>query len=257
MPRTQASRAIAEGAAARIWARYCIASPSEFDLDDVAARGAYVVEGTLDSADARLVRRGAQGVIRVSSRIAEPGRRRFAVAHELGHFEMHAAVSPLLACTSVQMRGDYRASVPEVEANWFAAELLMPAKLFARQHRHAFPSFEEVSRLAAYFGTSRTAAAVRLVELSDDECAFVASEGGRVRWWRGSERFRERYWIDCGVALSGESAAGAVFAGESPPGGPVQVPAAAWGGAEADEPWWEDVAGAGDYGQIHSLLRPS
>lgn len=257
MAGSQANKVRSELAAVRLWERYCLTGPDELDLEAVAAaRGVFVVEKALDSADAWLVRQGRHGLIRVSTRIEEPGRKRYAVAHELGHFELHAAVTQLAACTSQDMRADYKGSAPELEANWFAAELLMPGKLFVPALGDEFPSFTAVRRLADHFGTTLTATAVRLVDVSDEECAFVVSEEGRVRWWRGSERFRDRYWITCGAGLPEESAAGAVFAGEEPAAGPVRVDAAAWGGQEGDDEWWEDVVVAERYGQVLSLLRP-
>lgn len=258
MAASRASRSLAEAAAAHLWQLYCLESPQELDLVALAAaRNVFIVEKPLDSADAWLLRRKDYGLIRVSTRIAEAGRKRYAVAHELGHFELHATLSQIAACTSRDMRADYKGSVPEVEANWFAAELLMPSRLFASELGDAVPEFAAVRRLAAYFGTTLTAAAVRLVELSDEECAFVVSESGRVRWWRGSDRFLDRHWIECGRVLPVETAAGAAFAGESAPTEPVRVDGAAWTGRAEDGDWWEDLVPSNRYGQILSLLRPA
>src|SRR5262245_59118721 len=112
--------------AAKLWARYGFATPDDLVLEDLAfALGVVVLEGRLDSADARLIRRGQKGLIRVKEDIPEPGRKRFAVAHEIGHWELHQAVSQVLSCTSEDMVAQYKASPPEIEANYFAAELLM------------------------------------------------------------------------------------------------------------------------------------
>jgi len=258
MVKSPANRIRAEAAATRLWQRFCLSGPKELDLTAVAAaRNVFVVEKPLDSADAWLVRQGNYGLIRVSTRIEEPGRKRYAVAHELGHFELHAMVTQLAACTSQDMQADYKASAPELEANWFAAELLMPAKLFTKELGHTVPEFDSVRRLASYFDTTMTATAVRMVELSDEECAFVVSEKGRVRWWRASERFRDRYWLECGRRLPVESAAGAVFAGERPSIVSVRVDAVAWTGKDDGEEWWEDVVVSERYGQVFSLLRPA
>ena len=42
----------------------------------------------------------------------------------------------------------HKASAPEVEANYFAAELLMPEKLFIPRLRKSRPSFELIKTLA-------------------------------------------------------------------------------------------------------------
>ena len=87
--------------------------PEELVLEDMAfARGVLVIDATLDSADARLVRSGDRGIIRVSDAIPEAGRRRFAIAHELGHWEMHSKVTQLAVCTDDDMVANYKASVP-------------------------------------------------------------------------------------------------------------------------------------------------
>ena len=59
------------------------------------------------------------------------GRKRFAIAHEIGHWILHRDISQINACTDADMIDRYKASVPEVEASSFAAELLMPQAAFA------------------------------------------------------------------------------------------------------------------------------
>lgn len=88
---------------------------------------------------ARLVRQGKRGIIRTKSGIREDGRRRFAIAHELGHWFLHEKESQVFVCTAEQMR-DYKGSPVEVEANLFASELLMPTCLFRPLADNATPS---------------------------------------------------------------------------------------------------------------------
>lgn len=52
-----------------------------------------------------------------------PGRRLFTVAHELGHYFLHRGDQSVFLC---QQAFEYTSSMPEQEANAFAAELLMP-----------------------------------------------------------------------------------------------------------------------------------
>src|SRR5437867_11498223 len=97
----QPSNVIAHAEAAGVWRLYGLRSPAELVLEDLAlAMGVLVLDGPLDSADARLIRRGKKGIIRVKDTIPETGRRRFAIAHELGHWLLHTKVSQVLACTS-------------------------------------------------------------------------------------------------------------------------------------------------------------
>lgn len=250
------SRTRAEAAAIRLWTHYGFRSPKDIELEVLSfARGALVKEGPLDTADARLVRKGKRGLIRVNQSIPEPGRKRFAIAHELGHFEIHAAQSQWSACTSKDMVASYKMSGLESEANWFAAELLMPRIHFQKEVNGAFPEFSLVKQLATYFETTITATAIRLTELSDERVAFVVSENGKVRYWRASDSFDEEYRLEPDMLLSPESAAGAICEGETPEGKSVRIEPTAWGGPEYEEDWWEDAFVLESYGQILSLIR--
>ena len=100
------NKVLAAAEAIGLWKLYGFTSPKELVLEDLAmARGILVMDGKLDSAAARLVRSGDTGIVRVSHSIREPGRRRFAIAHEIGHWELHQKQSQLLACTDEDMLG--------------------------------------------------------------------------------------------------------------------------------------------------------
>lgn len=254
----QPSNVIAHAEAAGVWRLYGFKSPEELVLEDLAlAMGVLVLDGPLDSADARLIRRGKKGIIRVKDTIPEKGRRRFAIAHELGHWLLHAKVSQVLACTSEDMIAQHKASEPEIEANYFASALLMPETLFAPRIERTSPSIDFVKSLARYFDTSLTATAVRYVELVKDYCAVVISEEGKVRWWRASENLADHFWIDPGTDLSRKTVAGSVFRGEAVPLGPEAVDTTDWlddpSGIESDV-MMEQVIHLEQYKQVISLL---
>lgn len=257
----QASKISAVGEAARLWRLYGFTSPRDLVLEDLAlALGVIVLEGRLDSADARLIRTGQYGLIRVKTDIPEAGRKRFAIAHDLGHWLLHKNVSQVLACTSEDMVAKYKASAPEIEANYFAAELLMPEKLFTPRIRRPSLSVQLLKDLAAEFQSTLTATAIRYVELSDDYCAVVISENGRVRWWRGSTLFEELCWIEPGSSVSADTVAGGLFKGEPVPNGPERVDASAWvedTSKLADDGLLEEVLPLERYRQVISLLRLS
>ena len=64
-----------------------------------------------------------------------PGRRRFTIAHEIGHHVLHRTGQQALFCRKAMVREDKPATtrpplpVTEQEANAFAAAMLMPAEL--------------------------------------------------------------------------------------------------------------------------------
>jgi len=95
-----------------------------------------------------------------------PGRRRFTIAHELGHWYLHRAGGDARFCRSEDVGGsaaELRAARRiEAEANRFAAALLMPESLVRRDApacRYSVPA------LARRFGVSVAAMQVRLEAL--------------------------------------------------------------------------------------------
>src|ERR1051325_1956225 len=96
----------------------------------------------------------------------DPGRRRFSLAHELGHYHIpsHRKAGLTLTCADEALRAqDWGTNSVEWEANDFAAELLMPFRLFAPDAEHLSISFQSVHRLASpeMYNVSVTAAAWR------------------------------------------------------------------------------------------------
>src|SRR5438067_224949 len=66
--------------------------PTEVDIADLAAaRGVLMTKGLLCAAEARLaIRPGRPALITASTAIKNKGWWRFCIAHELGHFVLHA-----------------------------------------------------------------------------------------------------------------------------------------------------------------------
>lgn len=102
-------------------------------------------------------------------------RQRFTVAHELGHFLLHAGEPVHIDRTNVAFRvnhRDARSSMgtddTEREANLFAAELLMPSRFLERDLRNRdldLLNDAVVQDLATQYGVSSQALSFRLVNL--------------------------------------------------------------------------------------------
>lgn len=122
---------------------------------------------------------GSIGIIFVNANQENPiGRRRFTVAHELGHFLLHRTrmtAGQWIGDTNatIQEAGDSEVAEMEREANRFAAELLMPAAVCReratvfRTQFGAVPNSVLIHRLAADLLVSRQAMEFRLGELED------------------------------------------------------------------------------------------
>ena len=94
-----------------------------------------------------------------------PGRRRFTICHELGHWVLHRRGQQSLFCRHGSIEeaehADTRPPLPitEEEANSFAAALLMPAELVRRHYDATSGDFEA---LCERFGASGAAMGRRL-----------------------------------------------------------------------------------------------
>ncbi len=100
-------------------------------------------------------------------------RERFAKAHELGHQKIPWHHIGAAGSVRIYRDDDYSLS-PEVkdlfdiEANFFAAEVIFQGKDFTRRARDYRPSFEAVFTLADQHGASRQATLRRYVEEQDE-----------------------------------------------------------------------------------------
>ena len=108
-------------------------------------------------------------------------RRRFTVAHEVGHHLLHSDGAAVLCRPSdvETAQGDVR--VREREANRFAAELLMPEPMV---HEAADRDGPDPIALSARFGVSDVAMGFRLVTLGYLEALPVDLQA-EVDRWRG------------------------------------------------------------------------
>jgi len=180
-PKNEPNRIRAQSAAFRIWKELEHPDPCEIPLEHLAAaRGVFVQEGAMKGAEGRLIRKNGRGIIRASPNSKYPGRRRFTIAHELGHWELHNGQSQFL-CSQEDMR-DYGLSPMEVEANHFAAELLMPTGHFRNACGNLLPSIALIEELSSKFQTTLTATAIRYADVSRHRVIIVWFSGGIVKW---------------------------------------------------------------------------
>ncbi len=135
----------------------CGASVSEEDLED--------------SVSGFLVIKDGNGIIGVNRR-HHPNRKRFTIAHELGHYLLHRdAASVFVDATPVFFRDEVSSEgtrLQEIEANTFAAELLMPAEILRQRVGDQLIDIHDetpIRRMATEFGVSAQAITIRLTRL--------------------------------------------------------------------------------------------
>ena len=106
-------------------------------IEAVAAkRGAQVVRERLDRDVSGLLFRDDESVMIGVNDLHAPRRQRFTIAHEVGHLEMHKGRPLVLDHVRINMRdatSSTATDVEEIEANQFAAAILMPSDLVIRE----------------------------------------------------------------------------------------------------------------------------
>lgn len=101
-------------------------------------------------------------------------RQRFTIAHEIGHFILHKSetlhVDEFFPFAKRDQKSSSAEDTREIEANQFAAELLMPSKLLKADIQGLFgdldfESSKAIKKLAKRYGVSEQAMTIRLSRL--------------------------------------------------------------------------------------------
>lgn len=135
----------------------------------------------------------SEGCILVNAS-ASYARRRYSVAHELGHFlcRWHRPMqAELFSCTGSDMaqpKGSELHRQQEAEANRFAIELLAPPRFVARYVRR-LPDLDHVLELSSKLQLSKAAAARRFVDLHSSRLAVVFAQHGNFIYAHRSDEF--------------------------------------------------------------------
>lgn len=125
-------------------------------------------------------------------------RKRYTIGHELGHYLNpwhHPATADGFRCTARDIAAERftkadRATQMEVEANQFAAELLMPPRLFGRRvKRLSGVDIEQIIKLSDDFLVSREAVARRFIQYANEPLAVIFSKDGAIRYTKKHEDF--------------------------------------------------------------------
>lgn len=202
-----------------------ITEPDEIDLEAIAYHvGARVRFRPLDGCEARIIGHGDSAIITVNAHSHYP-RKRFSIAHELGHWHHHRG--KCLVCRAEEYR-PRDAFSPERAADGYAADLLMPNYLFrplARQQGKL--TFKAISALAHAFTTSQTATAIRLVE-SDHSPALLVCHGSKGRKWFTRAPSVPEKWFPQDALDADSFAFGVLFGGKPDDTLPRRIGAEAW-----------------------------
>jgi Zn-dependent peptidase ImmA (M78 family) len=164
----------------------------------VSGLDATLVEEKMDNSDGKIVRGKLKTLIKVNSEIPYDSKKRFTIAHEIGHFLMHPKIDVHKENSNTlnwfnSTENQLKKGIQEWEANDFAAELLMPDKIF-RDEAFGKPfSPELVKYLSERFKTSITSVVFRYMQLDLHPIFVVSIYNGEVKYWGKSSSWN--YWI--------------------------------------------------------------
>lgn len=156
--------------AAKLLQRYGV-SQAPVDVEQIARLEKIDVRYSPFDGDAMsgaLYRMDKVAIIAVNS-LNHPNRRRFTIAHELGHYFLHNDALHVDRCFSVKHRNETSSLAvdpDEIEANRFAAEILMPYDLICADLK-SMPGFDfenddTISELANKYKVSAQAMSFRV-----------------------------------------------------------------------------------------------
>lgn len=223
------------------------------------------VEGkpeTHDGVSGMLLRHGNSFGIIYATHIPSEGFQRFSVSHELGHYFLEGHIDQLLQSGVHVSRAEFVTADPyELEADHFAAGLLMPEGPFRKEMENHEPGLAAVDALAARCITSRTATAIRYAELSRAAIAVIVSTGGVIDYCfmaDAMKRLPKLSWLRKGMRLP----AGTATARLADDLDQVRSGAAAveetdvrdWLGGTTKAAVSEESVGLGGYGKILTVL---
>lgn len=137
-----------------------------------------------------LLRHDNQYGILYSTWLENEGFQRFSVAHELGHYSLpghpDSVPSGHASKAGFVSRDKY-----ELEADHFAASLLMPRELFKAAMNKAGVGLEAIEKLTDQCNTSLTATAIRYAKYTPDAVAVIMSTGAVIDYCFMSDCLKE------------------------------------------------------------------
>jgi len=202
--------------------------PGDLTLNEIAlSLNAFVKESDLKGSKGRILLGKREAIITIDSKVKLEANKKFILAHEIGHLVLHKEISELFSDTTKTLNEWFANGPHEIEANQFAAELLMPSELFKSKVAGRKMELELIREIADFFGTSQTATLLKYKDLGDFSVSIIYSENGIVQWKKESDDFPLKY-LPKGSKIQNGSAAWDFFNGQGLEEEPVLVEALDW-----------------------------
>ncbi len=171
---------------------FCIEQNLEFEiLENICFdSGAYVQYKPIRGAQGRILFKESSdsALITINSDIRYLPKKKFVLAHELGHNELHKHVESFI-CDDRDLIEFNSNKRYESEANEFASELLVPESAFLIDQKRELTGFELIKKIAHDYGSSLTATSIKFVKSGIENCYLIHSSNGRIDWFVNTEGY--------------------------------------------------------------------
>jgi Zn-dependent peptidase ImmA (M78 family) len=136
---------------------------------------------TADGVSGMLLRHGNNFGIMYTTRFGNEGFERFSVGHEIAHFLLEGHIDHVLKNGEHHSYAGFTSADPyELEADHFAAGLLMPEGLFKTALKKRDTDLAAIEYMAGLCKTSLTSTAIRCSEFANDAVAVAISTGPTI-----------------------------------------------------------------------------
>ena len=181
--------------AKQLLSEYGIRDITSISLEDLAfASGAVIEETDSINADGRTVFGLKYAIIKINKNIQYIGKRRFTIAHEIGHLILHRNIQPIFFDNDSTLEY-FKKGHQEAEANEFASELLMPETQFRTACMGKKFSPDLLRQLAERFQTSITSIAYKFFQFGNHPICLVYSYNNKVLYWKRPEGY-DHFLVD-------------------------------------------------------------
>ncbi|MEZ5199294.1 MAG: ImmA/IrrE family metallo-endopeptidase [Bacteroidales bacterium] len=155
----------------------------DIDLIEIASYYDIIVQDvTMKNADGRIVFGKEKAIISINENISYSPRKRFTLAHELGHYFLHRE--------DIHIHNDnfltldtFKAGSQETEANLFASELLMPQKFFIPITKSEPFSPDLLRRMSTHFNSSLTSVVFKYQQFGNHPIFIFFCRNNKVEYW--------------------------------------------------------------------------
>jgi len=184
------SKAIA--AVERMYKECGISDPLQLPIEVIImSKNIIIKEEEIEGAEGRILMKDNAGIITINSAIELPAKKRFILAHELGHFVLHKDHKNGFSDNDETLNHSYQTNfqIEEIEANEFAAEFLMPTDLLYNECKGKVFNHKVIEHIADRFQVSKTAAILKFVKKNNGNhpVFVVCCQDNKMKWFKKSD----------------------------------------------------------------------